>query len=163
MAPPPIVHSFRILMKPNESDFSDSNGIHYIREQLYHNNGLQEVVTSIPLVKINTKLLQYPLDSNPSKQAIVRYSCSVNRATRQLGINSCLINPFVTEFRWVRNFVICTLKYQYAIFRSNPNEFLSQTTANTLILLFPTLHHLFPLFIIVNCLIPQFITILLVK
>ena len=44
-----------------------------IREQLYYNNGHQEVVTFIHFVKIKT-FLQNPLDLNPGQQAFLRSS-----------------------------------------------------------------------------------------
>ena len=43
-----------------------------IREQWYYNNGLQEIVTSIHLVKITAKLLQNSLDSNPDQQVLLK-------------------------------------------------------------------------------------------
>ena len=52
----------------------------YIMEQLYYNNGHQEVVISLHFVKTKTFFLKKPLDLNPGQQAFLGSAvlCSVN-------------------------------------------------------------------------------------
>ena len=63
------------------------------REQWYFYSDLLKEVTSIHFVKINTFL-----DSH--QQVLLQSSvlCPDNWASGELGVNNCLINPFMTEF-----------------------------------------------------------------
>ena len=73
--------------------------VHQIREQLYYSNGYQEVSTSIHFVKIKTKYLQNPLDSNPGLQALLCSSagCYTHMSTEaQMATD----NAKLTEVQW---------------------------------------------------------------
>ena len=67
-------------------------------EQWYYNNEHQTVMASIHFVKNKTKVLQNLLHLNSHQQVFLLSSvlCSATWATGELGVNNCLINPFMT-------------------------------------------------------------------
>ena len=78
-----------------------------IREQWYYNDSLQEVLRSVHLVKMKTNFLQNTLDSSPHQQDLLL----MLSASRELGVNNCLMNSFMTKINsrakfWIFLFVL---------------------------------------------------------